>query len=203
MEADLKTPGPRRPASTNTPPDADPELKEGRQAQSTLVFSPRPPGPGKRKAGLFGRLRYGLHFVLDPIGFVAGRFERFGDVYFVASDDQPGLYVIKDPELCHQVLVTKAKSFGKKHSAFEMLSDFLGHGLLTTEGDTWRRQRRLVQPAFSKARLKGYATIMTEEAERQVRHYQPGQVSDVSHDMMENDPAYRRADSLRARNDEP
>ena len=123
-----------------------------------------PPGPPPRD-GLLSNARYFAAFVFDPIGFVGRRFERYGDVYYAPSGGT-GLYVVRHPDHLREVLVTRASSFHKTHSAFERLSLVLGEGLLTTDGDTWKRQRRMVQPAFASARLAGYAKVMVEEASR-------------------------------------
>jgi cytochrome P450 len=64
----------------------------------------------------------------------------------------------------HEVLSTKASSFTKQHTAFAQLSRVLGDGLLTSDGDTWTRQRRMIGPAFSPARMADYGAVMTEEA---------------------------------------
>lgn len=147
----------------------------------------RPPGPPPRSASALGRLRYALNFLLDPIGFVGGRFQRFGDVYFVGSegDRLPGLFVWRHPDAFEEVLVTKAKSFDKGHSTFAQLGELLGQGLLNTDGEVWRRQRRLVQPAFSKQRLEGYAAAMVAEADAEARAWRAGEERDVARAMME------------------
>ena len=147
----------------------------------------RPPGPAPRKGGALGRLRYVLNFYLDPMGFVGGRFQRYGDAYFVDSADgsQPGLYVFRHPDHVEQVLVTKARSFSKQHSAFRTIGQVLGNGLLNSDGDTWRRQRRLVQPAFSKQRLTEYAASMVAEADAEVAGWRDGETRDVATSMME------------------
>lgn len=125
---------------------------------------PTPPGPPPRK-GIAASLRYYASFALDPIGFVAGRFERYGDLYFTPTKDG-GLYVLKHPDHVREVLATRASSFSKGHTAFTMLQRVLGEGLLTTDGETWTRQRRMVQPAFAPSSMAGYAQIMVEEARR-------------------------------------
>jgi cytochrome P450 len=146
----------------------------------------RPPGPPLRAKGVIARVRYGLNFLLDPLGFVGGRFQQFGDIYYVGAEEgQPGLYVLRHPDHLEQVLITDAKVMRKKHSAFALLSQVLGDGLLTTDGDVWRRQRRLVQPAFSRARLDGYASVMADEARIEADRWRAGDVRDVGHDMME------------------
>ena len=142
-----------------------------------------PPGPPPRD-GLVSNARYFAGFLLDPIGFVGRRFERYGDVYYAPSGGT-GLYVVRHPDHLREVLVTRASSFHKTHSAFERLSLVLGEGLLTTDGDTWKRQRRMVQPAFASARLAGYAKVMVEEASRAAGAWQGGDVRDMSREMME------------------
>ena len=53
-----------------------------------------------------------------------------------------------------------------KHYALKMNRLLLGDGLLTSEGDFWLRQRRLIQPLFHRDRLAGYGAVMVELAER-------------------------------------
>jgi cytochrome P450 len=125
-----------------------------------------PPGPPLRRRGLRS-LGYYARFAIDPIGFVGERFATYGDAYFAPSEDG-GLFVLRHPDHLHDVLVANASSFAKTHTAFQALGRVLGEGLLTSDGDTWKRQRRLVQPAFTPARLARYAAVMTDESERTV-----------------------------------
>jgi len=141
-----------------------------------------PPGPPLRK-GVVSQARYYAGFIRDPLAFVSSRFERYGDIYYAPSSGG-GLYVVKHPDHLREVLITRASSFRKTHSAFELLSRFLGDGLLTSDGDTWRRQRRLVNPAFAQTRLAGYAAVMSDEASREAASWRDGEVRDVSRDMM-------------------
>ncbi|MGF1468952.1 MAG: cytochrome P450 [Sandaracinaceae bacterium] len=148
--------------------------------------APLPPGPPPRRSGLLGLAADALPMMLDPIGVVTGRFARYGDVYYVPPPGSgPGLYVLRHPDHIHQVLVTDARAFRKTHPGLRSLAEVLGAGLLTTDGDTWRRQRRLVQPAFSRDRLHAYATVMGEEATRFARRWSPGQRVDVAAEMAE------------------
>src|SRR5207253_8970179 len=99
--------------------------------------------------------RYYAAFALNPIGFVRDRFATYGDVYY-AKNPAGGLAVFKHPDHLHEVLSTKASSFTKEHSALAQLSRILGEGLLTSDGATWTRQRRMIGPAFSPARIAAY-----------------------------------------------
>jgi cytochrome P450 len=154
---------------------------EKKPAQGTKL----PPGPPKPQ-GWLGRVRMYLSFFLDPFGLVGGRFAQYGDVYYVhPRKPGPGLFVLRHPDHFEQVLITDARKVTKTHSAFAHLSEILGDGLLTTDGEVWRRQRRLVQPAFSRARLVEYATAMGEEAAAEADRWRDGEVRDVSVAMTE------------------
>jgi len=133
-----------------------------------------PPGPPPRK-GVLPTLRYVWGFATDPIGFVGRRFDTYGDIYH-APGSPSGLYVLRKPQHIHEVLVTRASSFGKKHSAFTQLSRVLGDGLLVSEGEAWKRARRMVQPGFAPSRMAGYGVVMAEEARRTAAAWRDGQV---------------------------
>jgi cytochrome P450 len=151
-------------------------------APSTRSAGPLPPGPPPRD-GVLAHARYFAGFLLDPIGFVERRFAQYGDVYYAPSGGTP-LYVLRHPDHLREVLVTRASSYRKTHSALARLSLVLGDGLLTTDGETWRRQRRMVQPAFASSRLAGYAGVMVDEAARAAGAWRDGEVRDVSREMM-------------------
>jgi len=60
----------------------------------------------------------------------------------------------------------------------------LGNGLLTSEGDFWLRQRRLIQPVFQKSRIASYASDMVEETLRLLSTWKAGEVRDIPTEMM-------------------
>lgn len=145
--------------------------------------SPRtPPGPPPRK-GVFRTLQYFAGFALDPLGFVKKRFDNYGDAYFAANPDG-GLFVFRHPDHIREVLSTKASSFSKQHSAFTQLSRILGDGLLTSDGGTWTRQRRMIGPAFAPARIAEYGAVMVDETLATVRTWDAhGGVRNINDDM--------------------
>lgn len=83
------------------------------------------------------------------------------------------LYTVNEPELIRDVLVTYDKSF-KKGRALERARRMLGDGLVTSEGDLHRRQRRLMQPAFHKQRIAAYAEVMVRRAIETSQHWRNG-----------------------------
>lgn len=140
----------------------------------------RPPGP---QPGLAAKARFLYGMATDAVGTVGARFDRYGDVYYVPNDEG-GLYVLKHPEHLRQVLMTQAARFDKSHTAMQRMQEYLGVGLLTTDGDLWRRHRKLLQPAFNKKAVDSYTAVMLEEAARTAEDWQTGGTRDVSAEMM-------------------
>ncbi len=143
----------------------------------------RPPGPPPRRGGLYS-LPYYLRFARDPLGFVGDRFAQYGDIYYAPSDGD-GLYVLRNPDHLRRVLATDSASYAKTHSAFNRLQQVLGHGLLTLDGEDWKRHRRMIQPAFNRGALRKYAETMVDEADRCVHRWTIGQRVDVAAEMTE------------------
>ncbi len=125
-------------------------------------------------------MRFYRSFSQDPLGFVGGRFEKYGDIYFTISNSDP-LFVTRHPEHAHELLVKKAAAFAKRS---EDLRPVLGDGLLTANGRLWRRQRRRIQPAFSHQRLQVYASSMVEATDRMLDTWEKGQSQDIVQTMM-------------------
>jgi cytochrome P450 len=93
-------------------------------------------------------------------------------------------YFIFNPADIESLLTTQARSFRK---AASLRSPFfhrlVGNGLVTSEGDFWRRQRRLAQPAFHRHRISSYGDVMVRYADRTLQNWQPGEERDISQDM--------------------
>lgn len=86
------------------------------------------------------------------------------------------------PDACHEVLVTQAKSFEKSPGLRVLLHDLAGQGLFTSEGELWRRQRKLMAPIFTPAALSQFAEAMRQTAERAADRMTPGQSIDLAHE---------------------
>ena len=92
------------------------------------------------------------------------------------------LLLLVSPELVRELLVTRAGDT-TKGPELRGRRTLLGNGLLTSEGDTHRRARRLVAPAFSQSRLRRYAAVMGQRAERRMALWEPGSTIDVHAEM--------------------
>ena len=97
-----------------------------------------------------------------PLEFFSELKEQFGDVArFHIFNER--FILFSDPALVNEVLVTK-QNFFRKGKALEGARVFLGNSLLVSEGEEHTRQRRLIQPAFHRGRIAGYARIMAAKA---------------------------------------
>jgi cytochrome P450 len=134
----------------------------------------RPPGPpGRFLTGHLAELRR------DLLGLYTRCARDYGDVALLRFGLKP-VYLLSHPDLIEQVLTSRNFI---KHYAVRMNRLLLGNGLLSSEGDFWLRQRRLIQPAFLRDRLAGYAPVMVEHAERLASAWQAGQRRDLCADM--------------------
>jgi cytochrome P450 len=93
------------------------------------------------------------------------------------------IVVVSQPDLVHEVLVTKADSF-VKGTSFRFLRPILGDGLLTSEHELHRRQRKLMAPAFAHRRIAAYADTMAAYAERAQAGWGDGARIDLADAMM-------------------
>ena len=92
--------------------------------------------------------------------------------------------LVNHPDLIRQVLVDDAPKYWKAAMTKRLLGKGIGNGLLVSDGDYWRRQRRLVQPAFHAKRIEAYADIMVAQTERMIEAWRPGLEIDADDAMM-------------------
>jgi cytochrome P450 len=137
----------------------------------------RIPGPPTRRWS--GHLR---DFSADRLGFLEACVRDHGDVVALRFAHRR-LVVVNHPDLVEEVLVTRNRQF-IKHFALRMAKSTLGEGLLTSEGDFWRRQRRLSQPAFHRERVAAHARVMVDLTARMLDGWADGQALDVQEAMM-------------------
>jgi cytochrome P450 len=108
---------------------------------------------------------------------------RLGPIARISLGHIP-VYVIHCAELAHAVLVDQAASFHKS-AAMQLLRPVLGDGLLSAEGETHKRHRKLLAPAFAPKRLASYGEIMIGETREQLGRWSPGDHIDLAAEMME------------------
>ena len=91
--------------------------------------------------------------------------------------------MINHPDYIKEVLVTNNQNF-IKGLALQRAKRLLGEGLLTSEGEFHRRQKRLAQPAFHRQRIASYSTVMTDYAAAASARWHDGETLDIAEEMM-------------------
>ena len=145
-----------------------------------------PPGPPPRSANILSQLQFMREFGRDPLAFIGDLYDRYGDtVYFRIGDFN--VFLLANPDHIHEVTVRQASKFhkGSDYKDTERgLARFLGNGLLTSDGEFWKRQRKLVQPALHVRRIEAYADTMVTYAEQMLDGWEDGARLDIDDEMM-------------------
>ena len=99
--------------------------------------------------------------VRDPLSFFQTLATQYGDVvcYRPAPDTA---YLINHPDYVRHVLLDNNRNYSKATSSNIIFNKVIGEGLLTSEGEVWRRQRRMMQPAFHHTRLEQLDLMITD-----------------------------------------
>ncbi|MCC7380571.1 MAG: cytochrome P450 [Deltaproteobacteria bacterium] len=121
----------------------------------------------------------------DPLTRLFDLQTRYGDVVRVRFGWLQ-YFLINDPEGVRHVLVENHRAY-KKSRNYDGLRHLLGNGLLTSEGEAWRQQRKLAQPAFHRERLAGFAAVMarcTEDLLERWSRADAGKPVDLHREMM-------------------
>ncbi len=121
-------------------------------------------------------------FRRNPPQFLQNLARDHGDLVHYRLGHQD-IYLVSNPDWIKDILVTHQTNFTKSRF-LERAKVLLGEGLLTSEGEFHRRQRRLVQPAFHRDRLAGYASAMVECTARTRQQWTDGAQLDMSREMM-------------------
>jgi cytochrome P450 len=121
-------------------------------------------------------------FRRDRLEFFVRCARDFGDMVKLRFAHRR-IYLASHPDLIEEVLVTQSRHF-IKHFAMRLNPMVLGKGLLTSEGDFWLRQRRLIQPVFARNRILSYGPAMVTATERMLAGWKPGEARDIHEEMM-------------------
>jgi len=145
---------------------------------TSAVATRTPPGP----KGL-PILGVSLDLLRDLLGLLRRAAAEYGDIVRipVVKGDR---ILLNHPDWIEQLLVVQQSKFHKSEVSKEATERLLGQGLLISEGEFWRRQRRLAQPAFHRARINQYAATMVELAEQHVQQWRDGDTRDMALEMM-------------------
>jgi cytochrome P450 len=138
-----------------------------------------PPGPPR--TATFGLLR---QLIGDRLGLMAAAADRYGDAVRIAVGPKV-LYFFNHPDHAKHVLTDNSTNY---HKGFGLAQAkrALGDGLLTSEGELWRKQRKVIQPVFQHKRLAKHADVIVDEAAKlvgRIRSHAAGEPVDVVREM--------------------
>jgi len=145
--------------------------------QAKSIKRSTPPGP-KRRIPLATVLTYRR----GPLPFFQNLAAHYGNISYFKLGPQAA-YFLNHPDYIKDVLVTNNQNF-MKGLVLQRAKRLLGEGLLTSEGDFHRRQKRLAQPAFHRQRVASYAEVMTGYAVQTRDRWRDGETRDISEEMM-------------------
>lgn len=94
------------------------------------------------------------------------------------------VHLVSHPDLIDQVLRKKAKHYSRMTPVYQAMAEFAGQGILTTEGEHWRKHRRVVQPAFHRKRLRSFAGAMARLSGEHLDQLPADGEVDASDEMM-------------------
>ena len=137
-----------------------------------LTHSGLPPGPkGTLLGGSIRQFRAGL------LNFLLETAREYGPLASFRIGPKR-VFLASGHDLIEQVLVTDAKHY-IKHFGARAFKPVLGNGLVTSEGAFWHRQRKLVQPAFLKARVQSYVPAMVELTNQMLNAWTSGKRAQI------------------------
>lgn len=135
-----------------------------------------PPGP--KGLPFIGSL---IDYFRDPLGFLTKISREYGDIVYCTVGSRK-MYLLNNPDHIKDVLVTHNRNFTKSR-ALERAKIVLGEGLLTNEGESHLRQRRIIQPVFHHKRIKTYGKVMADYGSRAGRGWRDGDTVDIHTEM--------------------
>ncbi|MCA9579689.1 MAG: cytochrome P450 [Myxococcales bacterium] len=135
----------------------------------------RAPGPRDRIG-----LRNVARFATGTLPFLRGMADRYGDVVQMKIFGKE-YFLVSHPDDIENVLVKQAASMGRDEY-IETLKRTLGEGLLTSDGDLWKHQRKLMSQAFTPKRIRSYGDTMASVTEASL-HYRDGDLVNIHAEM--------------------
>ena len=126
----------------------------------------KPPGPGPLSS-----LNSALALGRDPIRFALDMWQHYGDVVRFRFLFWPA-YVLYHPDYVKRVLQENHRNYNKNFPNMKVAREIFGNGLFTSDGESWLRQRRLMQPSFHRQRLANFGRLMTEATVAMLERWQ-------------------------------
>src|SRR5512142_2722881 len=148
-------------------------------------YTPDPSSPSKRMppSASVSSLR---ELIRDPLNFFQSITAQYGDIVCYRPAPDPAV-LINHPDFVRHVLLDNNRNYSKATYSNMIFNKVIGEGLLTSEGEVWRKQRRMMQPAFHHTRLAQLDRMITDATramlEQWQRLYEAGRPIDLPREM--------------------
>ena len=156
----------------------EPEL-HSRPGQSPAIIDP--PGPPANLLGFLSFLVFGSPRDLTRIYMDMAR--EYGDVVRMGAGAWQ-FYFVSHPDYVQHVLQSNNHNYSRQSAFNEVVKQVFGNGLITSEGEVWRRRRRLAQPAFHRRQIENFAKTMVKETTAMLERWATVQRADKPFDVM-------------------
>jgi len=127
----------------------------------------------------FSVFKNGRRILENPLPFHKEKFQELGDTFKIVVSSKEKLVFTKNPNFIKHVLQTAHKKYQKSSIQTVDLAKYIGHGILTSNGDHWRTHRRMVQPAFHKKKLQNLMVSVLEAIQFELKRIEPNKTEDV------------------------
>src|SRR6201998_2199168 len=107
----------------------------------------------------------------NPVQVLSKYTERLGDTFRFYLGGLKEVIITINPAVIQHVLKTNAENYQKSEIQVKRMGHFLGKGLLTTHGEAWRTQRRLIQTGFDRKQLEVLSSIMQDSLADSLRDF--------------------------------
>lgn len=141
--------------------------------------TPQKIAPGPPGHFLLGNLQ---EFRRDVLGLVTQSAATYGDIVRCRLGPQV-VHLINHPDFIEQILQKRSANYDKETRSSAYIKSVTGDSLLTCNGEFWKRQRRMDQPAFHHCQIAGFATKMTDAAQRMLERWSGKPSLDVASEM--------------------
>lgn len=143
---------------------------------------PHPPGPFNMLQWVGLTWRHAAEFWLSPLRYTTKLARRYGDLTTFTLFAQRA-YLVNHPDLIHEYLVRRRDDYIRAPWEMRVLRQLVGNGILTSEGELWIRQRRIIQQAFRGSLIPRYADLAVTTAKECLASWHQGEPVDLVDSM--------------------
>ena len=131
------------------------------------------------QVSFFRFLNHANAILKNPLPFHSDNFKKLGDTFRLNIGLGKSVLFCRDAGLLQYALQKNQKNYTKSYIQTKDLAKYIGKGLLTSEGEHWQRQRKLIQPAFHKSQLVLLLDTMQQTILAELKNIKTGEPADI------------------------